>query len=66
MNIRDYIKLTGKSKEQVATELGVTRQAVYKWCWGFPTSRRMAKKIHKWSNNVVSLESLLFPEKDVA
>ncbi|MEN6319788.1 MAG: helix-turn-helix transcriptional regulator [Syntrophaceae bacterium] len=65
MNLKEYRKLKYMSVIQVAEELGITRQHIYSIEKGetYP-SRKLAVKIYKWSDCLVTMGELLFPDID--
>jgi len=63
MELKTYIKQSGKSREQFAQEIGTTKNYINNLCQKnhFP-GRKLALKIEKSTNGEVSKMDLLFPE----
>jgi transcriptional regulator with XRE-family HTH domain len=63
MDLKTYIKISGKSREQFAREVGTTKNYINNLCQKnhFP-SRKLAQKIEKISKGKVKKEHLLFPK----
>jgi len=66
MDLKSYLKLTGKSVEQAAKELKQSRQTLYNWMNGKRADPINALEVEKWSKGAIPKEELLYPTNSAA
>lgn len=58
MTLAEWLKIKNRTYEDLAEELGVTRQAVHKWTQGGRVSPDLALKLEKISDGDLSYRDL--------
>ena len=58
MTLTEWLSMKDRTYEDLAEELGVTRQAVHKWTQGGRVSPDLALKLEKISNGDLSYRDL--------